>query len=610
MNKTPTQNQPGILKLFRGILSRLSPKRKIQYGVLLVMMIGLAFLEMGALGMLAVYAYSIADPVRVMDSRYVQMANEFIFGYEQLTASKIIIMLSILVMIVFIIKNIVKGLFVYTQFRFSTAVEADLGQKLFDGMLEMPYEWFLNHNSANLIMIMNWRVNLGRSFIAPFNKMISDSLVVLFLLTLLVISTDPSTLGVIAGLSLLAYGIFKYLKINLDKAALVTRDVSLSINKMITMSIQGVKDIMISNIHGFFARRFYKKAIDLSANVAKKQFYSESPAVVLETIVVMMLSSVILIMLVVKGMGQGAITGTMALLAVAVWRAMPAMNRVVTSLAKIRGTLPNTRLVFEYLVLVENNQQTMEEERPEEIQPISFSERIEIKGVSFSYKTRDVTVLKEINLTIQKGETVGIVGVSGSGKSTLVDVLIGLLVPDRGEVLIDDNVLTRNNRSYWFDHIGYVPQTPYIYDGTIAENIAYGIPEEKIDFNHVLETCERANLNFIDELPDGIYTPIGERGMQLSGGQKQRLSIARALYHEPEVLIFDEATSALDTQSENAIMNTIYGLKGSITMVLIAHRLSSLERCDKIAWIHDRSIKMVDKPERIIPEYEKVITSS
>ncbi len=214
-------------------------------------------------------------------------------------------------------------------------------------------------------------------------------------------------------------------------------------------------------------------------------------------------------------------------------------------------------------------------------------------------------VVRDFNFDIQKGKTVGIIGTSGAGKSTLVDLLIGLLKPVTGSILIDGRPLTRDLLPQWLDITGYVPQSPYIYDGTLAENIAFGMEKSEIDRDRVFKCCTMASMDdFIHDLPDSIDSFIGERGVKLLGGQQQRVAIARALYKQPEVMIFDEATSSLDTKSEKAIQKTIYSFKGKQTLIIIAHRLSTVEDCDKLIWLEKGRVKMTGRPEEILKAYE------
>ena len=241
------------------------------------------------------------------------------------------------------------------------------------------------------------------------------------------------------------------------------------------------------------------------------------------------------------------------------------------------------------------------------MQPLDFSNTIKFNNVSFCYDNNGRKVLHDLCFEIKKGETIGIIGTSGAGKSTLVDLLIGLLEPFKGTISIDDKVLTHEFLAQWLRITGYVSQSPYIYDGTLAENAAFGMDQADIDREQVRKCCTMASMDdFIQDLPDNIDSSIGERGIKLSGGQQQRVAIARALYNKPEVMIFDEATSSLDTKSEKAIQKTIYSFKGKQTLIIIAHRLTTIEDCDKVIWLEKGRIKMIGKPEKVLGFYNQV----
>jgi ABC-type multidrug transport system fused ATPase/permease subunit len=281
------------------------------------------------------------------------------------------------------------------------------------------------------------------------------------------------------------------------------------------------------------------------------------------------------------------------------------MNRILGGLTQLRALLPYVYNGFKYMH--EIDQQSVDETKPKNPDTqLNFQRELKLERVSFKYQNNQSEVLKNISFCVRKGQTVGVIGHSGAGKSTLVDVIIGLLPPTEGNIHIDKTILTSANRHYWTQNIGYVSQTPYIYDGTIAENIAFGINSEKIDRQRVLECCELAAMgDFLKNSPNSIDTRIGERGVKLSGGQRQRVAIARALYNQPDVLIFDEATSSLDTVTEKSIQKTIYSLKGKKTLIIIAHRLSTVEDCDTIVCLEDGFIKYIGEPAEVLSRYEQ-----
>jgi ABC-type multidrug transport system fused ATPase/permease subunit len=296
------------------------------------------------------------------------------------------------------------------------------------------------------------------------------------------------------------------------------------------------------------------------------------------------------------------------MLAVAAWKCLPALERILSGFTQIRYTLPFIDTILQYLDAIKKNTRHTSGYI---IEMPCFSKELRVDSLDYQYPNVDTHVLYNIDLCIKKGSTIGIIGPSGSGKSTLIDLITGLLVPVGGRILIDGIQLDHKNAPAWRNQIGYVSQSPFIYDGTLAENIAFGVSPEKMDREKIKECCTMAYMDeFVHDLPNGIETEIGERGIRLSGGQRQRVAIARALFNSPSVMIFDEATSSLDTKSEAEIKKTIYSLREQKTLIIIAHRLTTVEDCDRIFWLEKGTIKYSGSPEKIIPLYHKKIEDS
>jgi ABC-type multidrug transport system fused ATPase/permease subunit len=316
-----------------------------------------------------------------------------------------------------------------------------------------------------------------------------------------------------------------------------------------------------------------------------------------------MLILAILVMIIQFDVTTAYMTSTMALLAATAWKTLPAVSRILSSVTKIRGALPYIANQQAYLRVIEK--QTLLSPN-DDAKKIEFQEKLVFENVCFSYDASKKEALKNICFEIKKGETIGVIGTSGAGKSTLVDLLIGLLNPTKGRILLDGEPMNVDIIPSWLKIIGYVSQSPYIYDGTLAQNIAYGVENGLMDIERIRACCTMASMDdFLHDLSDHIYTSIGERGVRLSGGQRQRVAIARALYNDPEIIIFDEATSSLDRKSEKAIQKTIYSFKGKQTLIIIAHRLSTVSECDKILWIEKGSLKRSGLPGEIIARYKK-----
>jgi ABC-type multidrug transport system fused ATPase/permease subunit len=562
-----------------------------------------ALLETAALGSVAFFASAVTDPDVVLSSRYVAYIKQLTNADFLNTSKGLILVASFLVIILITCKNSVKAIVTYWITRFGAGIEAYFGEIILNGVLTLPYQWHLTRNTADLVTAVNWRIYLGRSFFEPCLKIFNNVLMVAIMLTALFVIQPVVSVIIFMVLGSTAYFIYTVIKRQLDRISTKARDYQLAINKEITMAIHGIKDVKISQKENIFVLKFIKKVVPLAKILGIQNFYSASPVLILETIGFVMLCLAICIMLLWGKTSTAYATGTMALLAVTAWKALPAVNQILGSITTARNALPYISNEINYFTLIEADK-TIKQNTTK--QPLDFSETIKFNNVGFSYQDNTREVIHGLSFDIEKGQTIGIIGTSGAGKSTLVDLLIGLIAPVKGTIQIDDQELTSELLFKWLKITGYVSQSPYIYDGTLAENVAFGMNQADIDREQVRKCCTMASMDdFIHDLPDNIDSSIGERGIKLSGGQQQRVAIARALYSKPEVLIFDEATSSLDTKSEKAIQKTIYSFKGRQTLIIIAHRLTTVEDCDKVIWLEKGIIKMMGKPEEVLGIYNQ-----
>jgi ABC-type multidrug transport system fused ATPase/permease subunit len=304
------------------------------------------------------------------------------------------------------------------------------------------------------------------------------------------------------------------------------------------------------------------------------------------------------------------ISGIMGFMAAVAWRGLPVVNRLVDAVATLRGGLPYLRKIVQLVGLERSLSAELLPLADTPLEPLPFARDIVLDHVTFRYPEASSTAVRDVSLRIEAGSMVGLVGLSGAGKSTLVNLLTGLIPPESGEVLVDGLPVTNSNFSAWMRKIGYVAQAPYIIDASLAENVALSRWGDPIDRERVLQCCRMAALDFLEDLEKGIDTILGDRGTRLSGGQAQRVAIARALYSEPELIIFDEATSSLDMKNEKAIHETILSLREHVTMVIIAHRLTTVEGCDSLIWLEKGRIHKLGGIGDILPEYEATLKGS
>ncbi|MBR3628676.1 MAG: ABC transporter ATP-binding protein, partial [Elusimicrobia bacterium] len=379
-------------------------------------------------------------------------------------------------------------------------------------------------------------------------------------------------------------GIFKGLKPKLKIFAKNNQKYYGGMIKWIQQSLGAIKDIKVLQKEQFFINKYYDSSVKYTSAQKYFHFLEQFPKLLIESFVVSVILSVIMFLLY-KGIDASTIIIQMAVFAMAAFRLMPSMNRMQIALSALMYYTPSLNVVYRDL----KNTRVVNYLEPEENRTLNMEKDICINNISYKYPNTEKYIFKNISFNIKKGTSIGFVGVTGAGKTTIVDVILGLLNPTEGSITIDGMNVHKNKKA-WFSKIGYVPQIIYLTDDTIKNNILF-YDDENVDEEQLNMVIEQAQLkDFIDSLPNGLETIVGERGIRLSGGQRQRIGIARALYKKPELLVLDEATSALDNETEKAVMQAIEHLYGKITMLVIAHRLTTIEKCDIIYKIDKGSL--------------------
>ncbi|MCP4160201.1 MAG: ABC transporter ATP-binding protein [Deltaproteobacteria bacterium] len=608
MDKSNTKHSYSYYYIIKWIYNRLKKVRKKQFWFIFLCMFCVAIFETITLGSVAFFASAITDPVTVLSSKYIIYIKQVI-DVKFLNSAKGLIISSGLLMFFFIVlKNILKAIANYWLTLFSIIMEAYFGEILLNGFLKLPYQWHLSRNTADLVNAVQWRTFLGRNFFQPFLTILNDVLMVIIMLTLLMIVQPVNLILIVVLLGGSAYFVYSVIRNLIDKTSTIASNYEIKMNKEVTMFIHGIKDVKISQKENASVLKFNESAIPLAKVSAARKFYGDCPVFIMESVGFGILLLSTCIMLLKFNSTTAYVTGSMALLAVTAWRIFPAVSKILGSSTAMRGALPYIKTVIDYLSFVENDEDIAFEIEENNINSFKYSKSIIFNNVSFSYKGSDKKVIKNIKFEIKKGETVGVIGTSGSGKSTIVDLLIGLLKPVGGEILIDDHILKNKLMFKWLNSIGYVSQSPYIFDGTIAQNVSFEMEYDSIDREMVRQCCSMAAMDdFLYDQKDNIDSFIGERGVKLSGGQQQRIAIARALYNKPEIMVFDEATSSLDSKSEQLIQDTIYSFKGKQTLIIVAHRLSTVKDCDKIIWVDKGKIKLHGKASNVLMEYKQMM---
>jgi len=600
--KTKEQKPNRIISIFLQLYSRITKRKKKQMYLLVLAILVNAMIRTVALGAIAVFIASLSSPERALNSRYVEyIKNTIQLGLFDNSVT-FIAGISILVLILVIFKNIGLALTKYGSVLYSAGLQAYFGDMLLQGFLYAEYIWYVKENPSNIINAINWRAQIG-SFFLGFFQLLTDIFFVAIVLLGLFLIQPVVTLVVFGLLGSAAGFIYFRIKTRVDWESKKVRDLKRESFRDASKAVHGIKDVKIFLKEQYFSQLFSARVYRLAKLLGRQQVLAAAPSWFLETIGFLVFIVTILVMMLLLQLTTAAVFSIIALIAVAAWKTIPALNRISSSLTRMLIKIPYIETILSYLGAPPKEviSHTSNTRRGSPI----LSTVIRVHNISFSYSNNGEYALRNVSFSIEKGQTVGIIGHSGAGKSTIVDIFIGLLKPNEGYISIDGQNFTEDLMISWRSAIGYVPQFPYIFHGTLAENIAFGELEKNIDKNRLLQVCKMASIDFLDRLSDSVDTVIGERGIRLSGGQRQRVAIARALYRDPEVLIFDEATSSLDTQSEREIQDTIYSFKDERTLVIIAHRLTTVEGCDKLIWLENGSIVAVGNASEILSKYRQ-----
>ena len=555
-----------FLRIFQSLLSFLPADMKKKIPLLFTGILLVAVFEILTLGAIALFASAIASPEALYDSGIFKIIERFPARLLPEGPVQLILFLSIGVALLVLCKNVLLAWSKYGKSRFTALNESFFGIRLLDTILSLPYSEYITYNPSELTNLVSWRIHIG-AFVRGVLLFISDGIVVAALIVSLFVFQPLVSTIVLVILGLIGYLSYSVVRKRIDRAASIERDINADCFVEASAIIYGLKDIKINRKELFFLGR-YRKAFGKFVQInSKHHTYQEASSWLLETAGFFAIALTIVIMLALLDAEPKTVFPMVALLSVTAWRVLPAVNRIIKSATHLRVVLPYISRLLGYLNLHRGPAGTpFPEENQGEGSRSRTTKRVSLRNVSFTYPGQKEPALREISFSMEPGGMYAVIGKSGAGKSTLADVLAGLQRPDSGSIEPEGRY-----------GVGYVHQHPYLFDGTVTENIAFGVPEDQIDYNRIEICSEIAALDFIVSLPLGLDTHIGERGIRLSGGQRQRLALARALYPDPEIIIFDEATNALDEGTEEKIYNSLSRIREGKIIIIIAHRPSSLD---------------------------------
>ena len=561
-----------------------SKRDKYKIALLLCIMVAGSFLELLGVAVFQPFVNIIMMPDSIQENSYLARIYQM-FGCS--TTESFLTVVALGIIVIYVVKNVYLWVEQNLIMKFTYGMQQKLSTRLLTTYLSEPYTFHLNKNIAELQRSMQEDTVLFTQVLMHTLQLVAE-VVVCIVLGVYLFTVSNSITVVIVGLLILCVVLFtkitKRFTEQLGKEAQVYKG---KLYQWVNQSLGGVKEVKVLNREEFFVSS-YKKYYGLYIKgVRINRLLSITPKYMVEAVCMTGLLIAIIIKL---NFGHGELENfipQLATFAVAAFRLLPSVGRINEHVNNILYAVPSVDLIYGDLKGIEDYQESKGEEEGKEW---SFEHGITAKHITYAYPNTDTNVLEDANCIIPKGKTVAFIGSSGAGKTTMADIILGLLAPQRGKILVD-NIDVFKNLTMWHHQIGYIPQVIYLSDDTIRNNIAFGIHEDQIDEEAVKTALKKAQLaEFVDTLPDGLDTIVGDRGVRLSGGQRQRIGIARALYHDPEILVLDEATSALDNETETAVMEAIESLQGSKTMIIIAHRLTTIQNADIIYEVGDGKV--------------------
>lgn len=543
-----------------------------------------SFLEMVGTGLIGPFAAMVTQPDFVENTSWLQsIYDKLSFNSPQ----QFVFYFGIFTIIAFYVKAALSFITQKSVAEFSHGLKGDLSYKLMESYISAPYTVHLSKNSANLIQnVITSTDQFCIGLVLSLLTAISNAVVIIALVILLVWTNAAALIG-IALVLLVAIAVLNPLKTKLTHWGRNGYDASTQMIRILNHSLGGLKETRIIGCEPYFKHQMSNAVWKYSKNMGSASGYANLPRYIVEAVIISFLIVFAFLFASSNQENSQNISSIFGIFAIASIRLLPATGNTISCINVIRYNSHSLDLIFAELKEVErlkgkNDYANVRIQDRHQVKKINFQDKITVENLIYKYPNTDTNALNDISLTIEKGQSIGLIGKSGSGKTTLVDVLMGLLLPQDGDIKVD-SVSAYSNVRAWQNLIGYVPQSIFLIDDTLERNIAFGVPDSQIDSQRLQKAVEAAQLSeVINGLPMGLNTMVGERGVLLSGGQRQRVGIARVLYHEKEILVFDEATAALDNETENLITDATKALSGSKTIIIIAHRLSTIEHCDCI----------------------------
>lgn len=567
-----------MYSVIKEIFSLLTNEQRKKFYSLQVLVTLMAFTELLGIASIAPFMSLVGD-MSLLEKPNIYSKLYQLSGIED--PLNFLFIMGIGVLIALTISTVVSMLTTWRLSLYGSRVGVEIADRLYAYYMSQNWQFHASGSSAQLTKQVSSESNrISNGIIQPLMQM-NAKVVLAFFIAISILIYNPVI--AIAGLMMFVLGyllMYRFVR----KALVINgrRLSSVATNRFRLMNegFGGIKDVLLLNRNQDFIDKFSVEGNIQAKAQGLNKTISQVPRFFIELLAFGAMISLVLILIKTHEGNLGTVLPVLAVYALACFKLLPALQQIYSSITTIKGNVAAFEAIKEDLI---NSQEKPTFQQNLNSQNITLTQEVKLKNIQFSYPNKPTNAVDNVSMSIPANNVIGIVGASGSGKSTLIDIILGLLTPQDGEIYVDGILLTEENKREWQDLLGFVPQSIFLSEGSIAENIAFGIPADKIDYDQVLNAIDLAHLTeLVKELPDGINTKVGERGVQLSGGQRQRIGIARALYNEADILIFDEATSALDGITEKIIMDAIHDFTGQKTIIMIAHRLKTVQKCDTI----------------------------
>jgi|LSQX01.2.fsa_nt_gb ATP-binding cassette subfamily C protein len=584
-----------MLEMLQKTLAILTRREKRQLFLLLILMFSMALFQ--ALGVASVLPFItlVMNPEIITQNIYLHSFYKY-FNFAD--TNSFIIMAGLVMLFLILFGNLISAVATYAKFKFVWNNHNNISQRLLRHYLFQPYMFFLNRNSSDLTKnILNEVQILTNGFLIPLLDCSSRFLIIVVILIMVLLVNPLITifaLLILGGSYVLIYWL---IRTRLSHRGSRRLQANRERFKVVGEAFGGIKEVKASGRELYYLENYAQASTELARHQAWSSLIGNIPKYVLESVAFGSVIALVLVLLVLKGEAQSIIP-MVSFFAFAGYRLMPAIQDVFQNSTQMKFNQPTLDHIYNEITDIKLLD--IQEEFMPVAEPINFTHEIRLENITFTYNNAGEKVLDDVSIAIYKNQKVGIVGATGAGKTTLVDILLGLFIPAKGQMMVDGLRIEPSNVRNWQSILGYVPQQIYLSDDTITGNIAFGIPASQVDFNRVKKAASIARLDdFINRLPEGYDTVVGERGVRLSGGQMQRVGIARAVYHDPQVLILDEATSALDNITEKEFLEALEALAEVKTLIIIAHRFNTVKNCDTIVMLDEGRVEAAGSYEEL-----------